>query len=419
MKQLFYFIKNYQNSIYLLVILALFFSIITIAVIKTNPGSWLEALDWFDPRFLHWNLGLILIGVLNIPCITYFYINLKNEKKRRICQELPELPPEEIKKIEKELDQRLDRQFHLQSYLGSMILLIIITAFGLSCILLLKPVPIAKDFSDGLNYGRGANIFLLGPFIEKLNNPDDFYHQIIISLTGFMFGFLGAYFYFINYLVRSFFTLDLTSYTYVYCAARMAFSSILALVLSFAIVSIFHGKGFEQDFFIYYLPVLSFFVGFFPSRGLLFIEKLGSKIFRLGSTYKYYNSTSLDKLPGMSANHEIRLDREGFDNLENLSHACAFDLAIRTGFGYRQLEQWIGQAWLRTHLGPHYEEFEKSTGITSRKELLEIVRNWESDPSCGKADALLERCLINEALKKKLAVLCVMLNSKYSNSAHE
>ncbi len=53
-------------------------------------------------------------------------------------------------------------------------------------------------------------------------------------MIAFQFGFLGAYVYFIGSVVRAYFTLDLTSHTFVDGAIRMIVASILALVLSFA-----------------------------------------------------------------------------------------------------------------------------------------------------------------------------------------
>ena len=62
----------------------------------------------------------------------------------------------------------------------------------------------------------------------------------------------------------------------------------------------------------------------------------------------------------MSYTHELRLEREGFDNVENLSTADPVDLAVRTCFSYTQLKQWIDEAWLTTHLREDYPELVRS-----------------------------------------------------------
>jgi hypothetical protein len=88
----------------------------------------------------------------------------------------------------------------------------------------------------------------------------------------------------------------------------------------------------------------------------------------------------------------VRLNREGFDNLENLSHADTVDLAIRTGLGYRQLRQWVGQAWLESHLVADYAAFVKNTGITTRHELNEVMQQLMKETGATEpTDQILER----------------------------
>ncbi len=82
-----------------------------------------------------------------------------------------------------------------------------------------------------------------------------------------------------------------------------------------------------------------------------------------------YRALPLSMLAGMSYTHELRLEREGFDNLENLSTADAVDLAVRTCFSYTQLQQWIDQAWLAAHLREDYPDFVRRTGISTSEEL--------------------------------------------------
>jgi len=62
------------------------------------------------------------------------------------------------------------------------------------------------------------------------------------------------------------------------------------------------------------LPVWSFFIGFFPSRGLALIENISTKALGLMRIREFV--TPLTDLPGMNYDHEIRLNREGYDNIE-------------------------------------------------------------------------------------------------------
>lgn len=95
------------------------------------------------------------------------------------------------------------------------------------------------------------------------------------------------------------------------------------------------------------LPILAFFFGFYPKRATLAIERIALKAMRNIVPNDSYRALPLSMLAGMSYAHELRLEREGFDNVENLSNADAVDLAIRTRFSYVQLQQWIDQACSR------------------------------------------------------------------------
>lgn len=121
------------------------------------------------------------------------------------------------------------------------------------------------------------------------------------------------------------------------------------------------------------LPLLSFFFGFYPRQAILLIQRVASKSAKLASEAR--RTLPLSILAGMSYSHEIRLEREGFDNAENLSHADPVDLAVRTGFSYGQLAQWVEEAWLVVHLREDYPEFVQASGITSRAEFRQYLQN--------------------------------------------
>jgi hypothetical protein len=114
---------------------------------------------------------------------------------------------------------------------------------------------------------------------------------------------------------------------------------------------------------------MAFFFGFYPKRATLAIERIELKAMRNIVPNDSYRALPLSMLAGMSYAHELRLEREGFDNVENLSNADAVDLAIRTRFSYVQLQQWIDQAWLAARLREDYPDFVRRTGIASSDEL--------------------------------------------------
>jgi len=370
-----------------------------------------DALSWYDPLFLQYNLALALLAILIVPLVTVQYVrNMKSEKIRRIERDLS---VRELELYRRDIERLIPLQFRLGHYWGSLTVVMVVIALGVSILLLFKPYfplpegektvaasPVERSPGGsepatvsaaaprrsapvaglGVDYGRGGNMLLLGPFIELYSTDlPRYYHQIVISLTAFQFGFLGAYIYFIGYLLRAYFTLDLSPHTYVAGSLRMVVSSVLALVLSFALpaLDVFGSvsQAANNERFLRFLPLLAFFLGYFPNRALFLLEKTGNQLLGLGP--QAYAGTPLSRLAGMSSDHEVRLDREGFDNLENLSHARPIDLAVRTGFSYRQLKQWIEEARLRLQLGEDFEEFADHTGLRTAEEL---ATYWEIDP---------------------------------------
>ena len=126
----------------------------------------------------------------------------------------------------------MGRRASFSTYRGSVWLTTTVVLLGISILLLFKPVSSAGGM--GVDFGLGANMLTMGPFVELFEkNPDAYYSHLVRNMIAFQFGFLGAYVYFIGSVVRAYFTLDLTSHTFVDGAIRMIVASILALVLSF------------------------------------------------------------------------------------------------------------------------------------------------------------------------------------------
>jgi len=346
-------------------------------------GALVQSLQWFDALFLQYNLVLLLLTQISVPLLTYLYVNkMRGEKEQRLRRELPAA---QWTREEPGIRHRLQEHFRFQNYLGSVLLVLAVVTLGMSIILLLKPVSSAAiDSAGGVNYQRGANFLLLGPVIELPPSDPAFYHRVILSLTAFQFGFLGGYIYFIGHLVRSYFTLDLTPHTYVDSVVRMGTAAVLSLVVSFVLPTAADCEPGHPTACMS-VPLVSFALGYFPARALLFIEKAVTRLIQVGGAH--YNSTPLSSLSGMSYAHELRLDREGYDSVENLTHADPLDLAIRTGFGYRQLRHWIGEAWLRTHLGPSYDAFTRRTGLATRDDVEAFLEDWEATKRAGDVTA--------------------------------
>lgn len=369
---------------------------------------------WFDPVFFQYNLVMTLLAVLVVPSLALSYMmKMANRKERRLYRDVP---PER----RGEIRQRMGRRASFGTYRGSVWLTTVVVLLGSSILLLFKPVSSSAEL--GVDFSLGANMLMMGPFMELYETGNgSYYSHLVRNLTAFQFGFLGAYVYFIGSVVRAYFTMDLTSNTFVDGAIRMIVASLLALVLSFAFDLLLpheldvnasstaapsdgnattpasptpstpstneesgetvsperSGNGekllLKQEVplpaRLSLLPLVAFFLGFYPKRTALGIERIVIKLTRGIIPTMSYRALPLSMLAGMSYSHELRLEREGFDNIENLSNADPVDLAIRTCFSYSQLKQWIDQAWLASHLREDYPGFAQRTGITNSEEL--------------------------------------------------
>ncbi len=344
---------------------------------RAGLSNALRAAEWFDPLFFQYNVALLLTAQLFVPAVTFMYVaRMRSEKVRRLRRELPD----EVWRVNRdEILSRIESHYRFGNYFGSALLVTLVITVGMMILLVLKPVwttPGAPGGTGGVDYGRGANFLLLGPSMLYQPGSEEFTKRLVLSLTAFQFGFLGGFTYFISEVVRAYFTLDLTPHTYVASVVRMVSASIFALVLSF-------GLGPELGVA---MPLLAFAFGYFPDRALLLIDYLASKAVSAWKTVQY-QSTNLSCLRGMSLAHEVRLNREGFDNVENVAEADTVDLAVRTGFSYRQLRQWIGEAWLRMHLVDRYDAFVAATAITTRHELRQYIQRLappELDAALGR-----------------------------------
>lgn len=373
-------------------------------------NNFLAIAHWFDPVFFQYNLIMASLAILILPLLVFSYIMSKvDSKERRLLGEIKEAckSEEEFSEQQGKVQSRLKTRASFGTYAGSLLLTMTIVSLGACILLLFKPAYSPNEI--GVHFNIGANMLTMGPFIG-LFGQDTYYIHLTRSLTAFQFGFLGAYICFIGSLARAYFTLDLTPHTLVDGSIRMIIASVLALVLSFfpGLYSAASHAGNaasttgamlagqpasveaasapiqaqnkpspadlqqhaikEANFpeSMGWLPILSFFFGFYPRQALSYLRRITADKTKFSHDYR---ELPLSSLAGISYAHETRLEREGFDNIENLSHADATDLAIRTGFGYKQLAQWIDEAWLAAHLREDYPEFVKRTGITSREEL--------------------------------------------------
>ncbi|HKO57681.1 MAG TPA: hypothetical protein VJ276_17575 [Thermoanaerobaculia bacterium] len=355
---------------------------------------------WFDTLFFQYNVFLLLLAIAIEPFLAWSYLAImKEEKERRLYQDLG---PELWQQHEQKIHEYLERQFAARSYLPSVVAMMTVVALGGIVLLIMKPA----QWGEGVDFLKGANLLVLGPFVEEIENGTH-YHYVIHSLTGISFGFLGAYLYSLTQLTRAYFTVDLTPNTFIAATVRIISASVMTLVASFIFI-LAPEAGAMHERVLVLLPIIGFAFGYFPDWALRAIKQTALKAIGEKVEGESYGSTSLRLVSGMSDLHAARMEREGCDNVENLAICEPLELAIRTGFSYRQVRMWIGEACLRTELTVDFEPFVAATGIRTHSQLLAFSRKWQAEVHDEPAAAFLARAAAKPGLAGKLTAILMI-----------
>lgn len=187
---------------------------------------------------------------------------------------------------------------------------------------------------------------------DFLSRPDG---SVQNALT---FGFLGAYSFILQMLLRRFFQSDLKASAYT--SASVRFISVLALV------GVLHWLW-SEEFAPETRAALAFTVGFFPMVGMQALEKTAKTALRVvvPSMRTEYPLSDLD---GLNIWYEARLLEEGIEDMQNLATANLVEVILHTRVPVGRLVDWIDQAHLFLHIEPPKRWFRK-TGGDSRERL--------------------------------------------------
>jgi hypothetical protein len=360
-----------------------------------RPDAALKAVvSWFDPQYVGYNLMLLLFAVLVPPLLAISYTSsMCEEKTRRMRNELGALwePNKEW------IGEYIDKQFRWRDYLLGVAAMSSVVAFGGIVLLLLKPINSADAAAGmpglGLDFAGGANLLLLGPYVEHYGSDKNF-HMVVHSLTAFAFGFLGAYIYSIGQLIRGYFTVDLSPSTFVSSAMRIIVASCTALVAAFGLSIIFgeheaaaaagksvfsavgNATGFHpsKEQWVGLLPVIGFFFGYFPNRALKTIASRHARSrqrrrarLRLDQSQERVGHEHQPRLPhGAGRHRQPREPRRQRADRDRVAH----------GVPVSQVKTWVGEARLRVHLGRHFIPFVERTGICTYEQLCTFAGGW-------------------------------------------
>jgi hypothetical protein len=181
--------------------------------------------------------------------------------------------------------------------------------------------------------------------------PDDFQaadlHKLFLpQMTAINFGFLGAYFFGINLILRRYVRADLKPKAYSHISVR--FLSVLVLVWAISVL-----PEFGTDTSLSTAPILllfAFFVGIIPETATTAIQEflrarkwLEKIIPQLGE------KLPLNIIEGINLYDRARLLEEGIENIENLAHNDLIDLMLQTRIPLPRLVDWVDQSILYLH----------------------------------------------------------------------
>jgi hypothetical protein len=151
------------------------------------------------------------------------------------------------------------------------------------------------------------------------------------------FGFLGAYFFGVNTILRSYLRGDLRPKAYSQITARI----LIVVVLSSLVAITTFGDNTA-------VLAVAFFAGIVPDTVLQGIWEITRK--HIPSVH-FDEEHPLTELEGIDLYDRTRLEQEGVTNVESLAHCDLVDLLLQTRIPPGRLVDWVDQAILYLHVG--------------------------------------------------------------------
>ena len=178
---------------------------------------------------------------------------------------------------------------------------------------------------------RDLNIFVSLPLSGLPDLPQE----------ALRFGFLGAYAFILQNMVRRYFQMDLRNHAYVSAIARVVF--VTALIVAIHPIWALTGAPEEVEL------AFAFFLGFFPEMGFRLLRNRLSNFTRNGETLD--ERYPLRDLDGLNVWCQARFMEEGIEDMQNLTTANLVDLMLYTRMPIGRLVDWIDQAYLYLRVG--------------------------------------------------------------------
>jgi hypothetical protein len=220
------------------------------------------------------------------------------------------------------------------------------------------------------------------------------------------FGFVGAYWFNVQSLLRRFFSNDLRTNAYV--SASVRYVVVAALVAVAFAVSGLEGKPAQPWF-----NGVAFVIGVFPRFGLQLILKAVSKV--VGRVTDEGQSFPLTQLDGLNMWYEARLLEEGIEDMENLATADMVDLLLATRVPVGRTVDWVDQSLLYLRVTDRgARERLRRLGIRTATDLLDVFPAAASTTRAAawpERAALVARCIHGPEIDDPVTAVDTLLSS--------
>jgi hypothetical protein len=217
----------------------------------------------------------------------------------------------------------------------------------------------------------GWIVALLNPDVEA---PLENAQQIVLLFepqrSPVVFAFLGAYFFALNSILRSYVRSDLRPKSYAHIAVRILLAVIFAWVLELLFVSTVQETTGKET-----LLVLAFVAGVLPETLLVRLQEVARHfVGRQGRLPALSERYPLTNLEGIDIYDRARLLDEGVGNIEGLAHHDLPALMMHTRIPVGRLVHWTDQAILFLHVAATAENVpdDDSETQTSEERLLKL-----------------------------------------------
>ncbi len=158
------------------------------------------------------------------------------------------------------------------------------------------------------------------------------------------FGFMGAYFFLLQMLIRRFFQSDLRPSAYANAMLRI----ITVLLLVATLHQLMPTDNLRTE------AVVAFVVGLFPLVGMQALQRTGAAALR-AAVPSLSPPYPLNQVDGLSIWYEARLLEEGIEDMQSLATANFVDVILHTRVPVGRLVDWVDQA----HLYLHFDRIER------------------------------------------------------------